>query len=160
MAHDKVDTGALAEAIGASAEETEAAWADLSRRGLASVESGKAVVSPLAMRHATSSVQRRLASYLSGYLLTEDSYIVRRAGDPPGSAQILDTRILVEYVANYFRDGLGILEIQDELQVLTRPQVEAAIEYYLGHRQEIEREIAESRRLYEASAPVEGRIAA
>jgi uncharacterized protein (DUF433 family) len=46
--------------------------------------------------------QRRLAAHLSDYVLTENLYIVRRAGDPPGLPCILNSRITVEQIANYF----------------------------------------------------------
>src|SRR5712691_9689111 len=85
-----------ATAIGVSTEEVQAAWQELQRRGLVFARRGKVTVPALAMRRATSDVQRRLASHLSGYLLTDNSYIVRRAGDPPSVPYILSTRIGVE----------------------------------------------------------------
>lgn len=142
-----------AKAIGASLKQVREAWEDLKYRGLAREEEGKISLSPLAMRRALSDVQRRLASHLSGYLLTENPYIVRKAGNPPGKPQILNTRIFVEYIANYFRDGWGVLEIQKELPFLTKEEIEAAIQYYLNHRKEIDREREESERMYEKSAP-------
>jgi uncharacterized protein (DUF433 family) len=140
-------------AIGVSPDEVKIAWEDLQRRGLVSVKSGKVTVSPWAMRRATSDVQRRLAAHLSGYLLTENSYIVRRAGDPPGCATILNTRIAVEHIANYFKEGWGVTDIQRDLNLLTREEIEAAIQCYLNHREEIEQDMQRSRELYEAHAP-------
>ena len=154
------DFHAWAEALGTTEDAIQAVWADLLRRGLAAVEGGAVVLSPLAMRRATSDVQRRLASHLSGYVLTENPYIVRRAGDPPGSPQILNTRILVEYIANYFRGGSGVLEIQEDLPQLAWLEIEAAIQYYLNHRQEIEQEIRLSREIHEAHAPKQAAAAA
>lgn len=152
-ANEETDFEKWAVAIGALENETTAAWQDLVRRGLASVEGGVVSVTPLAMRRATSEVQRRLASHLAGYLLTESSFIVRRAGDPPGLPNILNTRIAVEQIASYFKDGWGVTEIERDLKVLTREEIEAAIQYYLNHRAEIEQSLQRSRELYETHAP-------
>lgn len=141
----------LAKTTGASAEEVAAAWNELLRRGL--ISDGGKNLSPLAMRRATSDTERRLASHLAGYLLTENSYIVRRAGTPPGSPTILNTRITVEQIAAYFKEGWGVAEIERDLPILTRAEIEAAIQYFLNHRAEIERDIQHSRELYEANAP-------
>src|SRR5881628_1515032 len=124
-----------AAAIGATAEETGAAWEDLLRRGLAVVRGGKRTVSPLALRRANSEVQRRLAAHLSGFSLTENSFIVRRAGEPRGRVGILNSRIAVEHIAQYFKDGCGVTDIQRDLPQLTREEIEAAIQYYLNHRE-------------------------
>lgn len=142
-----------ASAIGAPEVETSAAWRDLQRRGLATESAGQVAVSPLAMRRATSDAQRRLAAHLAGYLLTENSFIVRRAGDPPGLPHILNTRIAVEHIANYFKTGWGVMEIERDLPVLTREEIEAAIQYFLNHRAEIEQDMRRSRDLYETKAP-------
>lgn len=142
-----------AASTGLTSEEVAAQWQDLLRRGLASVEQGTIKLSPLAMRRASSDAQRQLAAHLAGYLLTENSYIVRRAGDPPGLPCILNTRITVEQIACYFKDGWGVTEIARDLPVLTRAEIEAAIQYYLNHRAEIERDLRRSRELYEANAP-------
>jgi uncharacterized protein (DUF433 family) len=140
-------------AIEMSEEEVKAAWQELHRRGLVSARRGHITVSPLAMRRATSDAQRRLAAHLSGYVLTENSFIVRRAGDPPGLPCILNTRITVEQIANYFREGWGVTEIVCDLSLLTRHEIEAAIQYYLNHRAEIEADQRRSRELYETHAP-------
>src|SRR5262245_40654293 len=142
-----------AAAITASVEETTVAWYDLARRGLATMEENSVTVSPLAMRRAASDTQRRLASHLSGYLLTENSFIVRRAGEQTGLPCILNTRIAVEQIAGYFKDGWGVTEIEHDLPILTRDEVEAAIQYYLNHRSEIQQDLRRSRDLYESSAP-------
>ena len=139
--------------IGVGSDEVKAAWQELQRRGLVAARRGKVTLSPLAMRRATSDVQRRLAAHLSGYLLTENAFIVRRAGDPPGLPCILSTRIAVEQVATYFKEGWGVTEIERDLTILTREEIEAAIQYYLNHREEIERDRQHSRALYEAHAP-------
>lgn len=90
-------------AIGVSPDEVKTAWEDLRRRGLVARKRGKVTVSPLTMRRATTDVLRRLAAHLSSYLLTENPYIVRRAGDPPSLAYILNTRLSVEHIASYFK---------------------------------------------------------
>lgn len=142
-----------AASIGVSKEEVASAWQDLERRGLARESAGQVTLSPLAMRRSTSDTQRRLATHLAGYLLTENSFIVRRSGDPAGIASILNTRIAVEQIANYFKAGWGVTEIERDLPVLTREEIEAAIQYYLNHRAEIEQEMRNSRELYELNAP-------
>lgn len=150
---EKTNFAEVATAIGVSADEVQAAWQDLQRRGLVSARRGTVTISPLAMRRATSDIQRRLAAHLSGYMLTENAFIVRRAGDPPGLACILNTRIAVEQIANYFKEGWGVTEIERDMSILTREEIEAAIQYYLNHREEIERDRQRSRALYEAHAP-------
>jgi uncharacterized protein (DUF433 family) len=145
-----LDFIAWAKVVGATPEEVEAAWNDLKRRGLVSIQRGKLNVSAEAMARARTDVQRRLASHLAGYALTDNSYVVRRAGPPPlGSPMILNTRIYVQYIANYFRGGWGVADIQRDLPQLTSEQIEAAIQYYLNHREEIEREIQESIDIFE-----------
>lgn len=142
-------------ATGISADEVVAAWQELVRRGLAADE-GEIKVSPLAPQRAASDAERRLASHLAGYQLTENSFIVRRSGDSAGLTglpSILNTRITVEQIAGYFKDGWGVLEIERDLPILTREQIEAAIQYYLNHRAEIEGHLERSRELYETHAP-------
>jgi uncharacterized protein (DUF433 family) len=147
-----------AAAVGATPREVETAWQDLLRRGLAAVKSGKCTVSPLALRRANSPVQRRLAAYLGGFLLTENSFIVRRAGSPPGSPSILNTRITVEHIALCFKEGCGVTDIQRDLPQITREEIEAAIQYYLNHREDIERDLRRSRDTYIANAPAQESI--
>jgi uncharacterized protein (DUF433 family) len=149
-----------AAATGMTVDEVKFAWEELQRRGLSSAKRDKVTVSPLAMRRATSDTQRRLASHLSGYLLTENSFIVRRAGDPPGLPCILNTRISVEQIAAYFNEGWGVTEIEHDLNIVTRAEIEAAIQYYLNHRGEIERDLQRSRELYEEHAPREETVPA
>lgn len=139
-----------AKIVGSTPDEVEAAWNDLKRRSLVSVRQGKLAISAEAMIRAHTDIQRRLASHLSGYELTENSYIVRYAGPPPrGLPMILNTRIYVEYIANYFRGGWGVADIQRDLPQLKPEQIEAAIQYYLNHREEIERDIQRSIEIYE-----------
>ncbi len=152
-ANNATNFEAWASATGLGMQEVKTAWDELRRRGLVSIKRGKVAVSPLAMRRATSDAERRLSAHLAGYLLTENSFIVHRAGDPPGLPCILDTRITVEQIANYFKEGWGVTEIERDLDLLTRAEIEAAIQYYLNHRAEIERDLQRSRELYEKHAP-------
>lgn len=151
--NDAANFEAWASATDLSAEEVKTALEKLRRRGLLSIKRNKIVVSPLAMRRAASDAERRLTAHLAGYLLTENSFVVRRAGDPQGLPCILDTRITVEQIANYFKEGWGVTEIERDLDLLTRAEIEAAIQYYLNHRTEIERDLRRSRELYEKHAP-------
>jgi len=148
-----MDFTTWATALGVGIEHVQAAWQDLERRGLVTLEEGQINVSPLAMRRATTPTQRRLAAHLSGYLLTDNPYIVRHEGDPPGNPTILNTRIAVEHIASYFNQGWGVMEIERDLNILTRDEIEAAIQYYLNHRVEIDQDMRFSRRLYEEHAP-------
>lgn len=140
-------------AVGATTEQVKTAWDDLQRRGLAAVKGGKHTVSPLALRRSNSPIQRKLAAHLAGFLLTKNSFIVRQAGDPPGSPSILNTRITVEHIAHYFKEGWGVTDIQRDLPQLIREEIEAAIQYYLNHREEIERDMRRSQEVYAAHAP-------
>jgi len=148
-----IDVATWASSTGLSVGEVKAAWDELRRRGLLSMKRDRVDVHPLAMRRAASDAERRLIAYLAGYVLTENSFIVRRAGDPPGLPSILDTRITVEQIANYFKEGWGVTEIERDLDLLTRSEIEAAIQYYLNHREEVERDIRHSQELYEKHAP-------
>jgi len=49
--------------------------------------------------------------------------------------------------------GWGVTEIERDLPLLTREEIEAAIQYYLNHRAEIEQDLRRSRAQYEANAP-------
>lgn len=140
-------------ATGATTEQVKTACDDLQRRGLAVVKGGDHTVSPLALRRANNAVQRRLAAHLAGFLLTENSFVVRQAGDPPGSPTILNTRITVEQIAHYFNEGWGLTDIQRDLPQLIREEIEAAIQYYLNHREEIERDMRRTQEIYAAHAP-------
>lgn len=144
-----LDFNRWAKVIGATPKEVESAWNDLKRRSLVSVRQGKVKISAEAMTRANTDVQRRLASHLSGYALTDNSYIVRYAGTPQGLPMILNTRIYVEYIANYFRGGWGVADIRRDLPQLAPEQIEAAIQYYLNHREEIDRDIQQSIEIYE-----------
>lgn len=145
-----IEFSELAAITCASIEEVQTAWQQLQRRALIS-EDGQ-TVSALAMRRATTDTERRLASHLAGFLLTENSYIVRRVGTPAGLPTILNSRISVEQIASYFKEGWGVTEIERDLPILTRAEIEAAIQYYLNHRAEIERDLQHSREQYEANA--------
>jgi uncharacterized protein (DUF433 family) len=77
---------------------------------------------------------------------------VRRAGEPKSRPSILNSRIAVEHIAHYFKDGCGVADIQRDLPQLTREEIEAAIQHYLNHREEIEEDMRRSREIYEAHA--------
>lgn len=65
----------------------------------------------------------------------------------------MNTRITVEQIANSFREGWGVAAIERALSLLTRDEIEAAMQYYLNHRAEIEADRQRSQELYEAHAP-------
>lgn len=111
-------------------------------------DNGEVYISPLAMKRATGDVQRKLASYLSGYELTENSYIVRYKGTPKSVPYILNTRISVDCIAIYFKNGFGIYEIAKDLPFLTYDEIEAAIHYYLAYRSEIDAYIKRADDIY------------
>ena len=68
--------------------------------------------------------------------------------------------LLVEQITHYFKDGWGVTEIERDVGILTRAEIEAAIQYYLNHREEIERDCQRSRALYEAHAPTRQTLSA
>ncbi len=144
----------LAATLGTTVAEVKLAWEDLVRRGLGTERSGQTKVSALAMRRAGNELQRRLASHLSGFVSTENSFIVCREGTSPGNPSILNTRISVEHIAEHFKEGHGVADIQRDLPQLTREEIEAAVKYYLNHREEIERDLRRSRQIYEKNAPI------
>jgi len=132
----------LTNAIDTSVEEIKAAFSHFEKFGLVSVnDNGEVYVSPLAMKRATSDVQRRLASYLSGYELTENSYIVRNEKTLGGVPVILNNRMPVGIIAQYFAEGWSLPAIEKEFPFLYRDEIVAAIHYYLNHRDEIDEEI-------------------
>jgi len=147
---NEIELAEWAETLEIDIAQLQKEWEDLRRRRLISVRAGKVSLSPLAMRRATNDTQRRLAVFLAGLVSTESSYIVRRPGEPPGKTFILNTRIAVEHIANYFEGGWGVSEIQKDLPLLTRDEIEAAIQYYLNHRDESRREMAESVEIYDS----------
>jgi uncharacterized protein (DUF433 family) len=52
---------------------------------------------------------------------------VRQAGVPPGLPCNLETRITGEQIANYFEEGWGMTEIERDLNLLTRAEIEGAV---------------------------------
>jgi uncharacterized protein (DUF433 family) len=86
-------------------------------------------------------------------VLTENPFVVCRASDVPSSPSILNSRITVEHIANYFKEGWGVTDIQRDLPQLTREEIEAAIQYYLNHREDIEGAMRRSREIYAVNAP-------
>ncbi|MFQ5633649.1 MAG: DUF433 domain-containing protein [bacterium] len=154
--NSRLDFIGWAKVIGATIQEVQTAWDELKDCNVVSEAKEKVIIFPEAMTRAKSDLQRKLASFLSGYELTENSYIVRKAGKPPGSPTILNTRITVEYIANYFRQGWGIIDIRRDLPQLTPEQIEAAVQYYLNNREEIERDIQQGIEIYEQDCRRQG----
>jgi uncharacterized protein (DUF433 family) len=62
----------------------------------------------------------------------------------------------VEHIAHYFKEGWGVPDIQRDLPQLLREESEAAIQFYLNHREEMERDLRRSRATYAAHAPKAG----
>jgi len=144
------DFSELTRATGASVEEIKRALAHFEKFGLVVIsDSGEVYISPWAMKRATSDIQRRLASYLSGYELTENSYIVRYKGTQKSAPYILNTRISVDCIAIYFKNGFGISEIEKDYPFLTYNEIEAAVHYYLDHRAEINAYIKRADEIYQ-----------
>lgn len=75
--------------------------------------------------------------------LIEHPEIVRRPGVCGGSAVIEGTRIPVRLIVGFIKDGLSTDEILSSYTDLSSEQVQAALDYYAGHREEIDRELAE-----------------
>jgi hypothetical protein len=51
-----------------------------------------------------------------------------------------------------------VTDIQRDLPQLTREEIEAAIQYYLNHRDDIERDLRRGREIFTANAPAQGSI--
>ena len=74
---------------------------------------------------------------------TEHPHIVRTDGIVGGRPRIKGTRISVELIARFFKDGTTPQEILDTYPHLKAAAVYDAISYYLDHQEEIDAEIAE-----------------
>ncbi len=65
----------------------------------------------------------------------------------------------MEQIALYFKEGCGVTDIQRDLPQLVREEIEAAIQYYLNHREEIEQALRRSQEIYAAHAPKQESVA-
>jgi uncharacterized protein (DUF433 family) len=78
-------------------------------------------------------------------------HIVRTPGTCWGKPRIAGTRIKVEQVVLWHeRQGMSPAEIVSTWPHLTLADVHAALAYYHDHREEIEADLAEGERLFEA----------
>jgi uncharacterized protein (DUF433 family) len=74
--------------------------------------------------------------------------IVKTPGTCGGRARVAGTRIKVEHIYNWVeRQGLTPAAVVAEHPHLNLAQVHAALAYYWSHREEIESDIAEGRKL-------------
>ena len=75
--------------------------------------------------------------------------IVKTPGVLGGRARIRGTRIAVSHIVSFIKAGYTVDEIIREIYPnLTREQVEAALEYYRKHKEEIEAELEEDERIW------------
>lgn len=78
-------------------------------------------------------------------------YIGVRPGYCGGKPHILGHRVKVKHiVVMYDRMGMSPARIVEDIPTINLAQVHAALAYYYDHREEIEAEIAEEEREYEA----------
>lgn len=76
-------------------------------------------------------------------LKADHPHIERRPGVCGGSAVIAGTRIPVRLIVGFVKDGISADEILSSYTDLSSEKVQAAIDYYADHTEEIDREIAE-----------------
>lgn len=95
-------------------------------------------IDPVSQRRLTPSVRRVLRSHLR---LAID--INKTEGVCGGSACVGDTRIPVWVLVNASQIGITDEQLLRDYPTLTRAHLEAAWAYYVTHRKEIDREIAE-----------------
>ncbi len=75
--------------------------------------------------------------------VTDHPHIERRPGVCGGSAGIEGTRIPVRLLVGSVMDGPSPNEILSSYTDLTPADVQAAIDYYADHREDVDREVAE-----------------
>ncbi len=78
--------------------------------------------------------------------------IVRTAGICGGRPRIAETRISVQRIAVWYKNGMNAEEIVERMGNVTLAQVYAALTYYHANREEIEAYIASEKNDYERLA--------
>lgn len=63
------------------------------------------------------------------------------------------TRISLDSIAYLYRDGASVEAIQDDFPSLTLEQIHGAITFYLGHRKDVDENIAAGERELDRSVP-------
>src|SRR4051812_22687625 len=76
---------------------------------------------------------------------TEYRYITYVSDIAGGRPIIKGTRITVKAIVGYYKLGLSVEEMLEDLPTLTPAQIYEALSYYHDHQVEIERDIKESR---------------
>ncbi len=75
--------------------------------------------------------------------------VVKSADVLGGRPRIAETRLSVQRVAGWYKQGLNTEEICDRIGTVTLAQVYAALTYYHSNRQEIEGYLADEKAEYE-----------
>src|SRR5262245_2127869 len=63
--------------------------------------------------------------------------------DADGTVRVGDTRVTLDVVVAHYRAGASAEEIAERFAVLTPADVHAVLAYYLRHREEVDRYLAE-----------------
>lgn len=129
----------LALDVGARPEDVERMLRDLKDAGWIRWRRGEEIaVAANAPRRVLTDFARRLVCRLLGWELTEHPRVVRAPNIQGGTPVIAGTRMPVYAIASAFDAGMGLNAIQDDYPFLTREEIEAAIQYYLNHKREID----------------------
>src|SRR5262245_39552161 len=79
------------------------------------------------------------------------------AADPAGTVRVAGTRVTLDTVIDYFRTGASAEAIAERLPVLSAADVHAVLAYYLRHRDEVDRYLADQARQADATLASLGR---
>lgn len=151
---DEKNLAELSKLLAASNDSIKEALLNLERLGYVERNhNGEVAVTLDAPRRTTTDLERRLVCYLLGYVLTEQTRVVRVEGLLGGIPVIAGTRIPVETIATYINVGKGIDEIQRDLPQLTRDEIFDALHYYLDHKENMDKSMRKSEQEYLSHKP-------
>jgi uncharacterized protein (DUF433 family) len=78
--------------------------------------------------------------------LTIHTHPVPLAADATGTVRVAGTRVTLDTVIEHFRTGASAEAIAERFPVLSAADVHAVLAYYLRHRDEVDRYLAEQAR--------------
>jgi uncharacterized protein (DUF433 family) len=77
--------------------------------------------------------------------------LVPLAPDETGTIRVAKTRVTLETLIEQFRAGATVQDLTERFTVLTAADVHAVLAYYLRHKDEVDRYLAEQARQAEAT---------
>ena len=80
------------------------------------------------------------------------AFIVKTSGTVGGRPRINGTRIAVQTIVGWYKQGYNAEEIAEQYEHLTLAQIYAALAYYHANREEIETDIQTEEALYDQLA--------